>query len=387
MRMLKKIIRKLYHLIWFLSLFFVVLLPVNAEIETGEQFSEFATHKTGLMRLFFQGGDFALYAYNWAGHTPTLDDFLSGRQYLVRYENNTNDTYGSWAIRPWNPTGVFPVGTYLMTWRVDMETAQARNDIMNGTVTAVNNGVINSVSITSNNNSVYFLVNFTLNVATDTPRFEISSRISANWFLRMVDNCYYPQITPSVYYDTSQLEQQQNIIISQNQQMIDTYKQQNEWTRDEIRNQTDTIEQQGEWTRDEIRNVDGTLKDETAPNLDLSDLEVSSDTPISDLITMPLTILNTLIQTLDGSCTNYTIPFFYSNTLTFPCFTISDYFGSTVTNYIDLFICFYMCYNIAMLVVSVFEDITSLRDIYDSMYVPKHAESGYQPKHAKGGGN
>lgn len=134
---------------------------------------------------------------------------------------------------------------------------------------------------------------------------------------------------------------------------------------------------------DNLGDLNSNITDDTAPDVDL-DLSVSSDTPISDLITMPLTILNSLVNSLDGTCTNYTIPFLFDSTVTFPCFTISDYLGNNVTNYIDLFICLYMCYNIGMLVVSIFEDITSLRDIYDGLYTPQHAYTGYQPKHAKG---
>lgn len=134
------------------------------------------------------------------------------------------------------------------------------------------------------------------------------------------------------------------------------------------------------------QSLNNALTDDSIPDLDIN-VDVSSSTPISDLLTMPLTILNTLIQTLSDTCSNYSIPFFYNTTITFPCFTISDYLGSNITNYIDLFICLYMCYNIAMLIVTIFEDITSLNDIFNSLYEPKHAYTGYQPRHAKGGAN
>lgn len=366
MRLLKKYIRKLYHLIWFLGIFFFILTPVNAEIETGEQFSEFATHRTGLMRLFFYNGDFALYAYNWPGHTPTLDDFLSGRQYLVRYENNTNDQYGAWAFRPWNPTGAFPAGTYLLTWRIDMETAQARNDIMNGTVNSVDNGVINSVSISSSGNTVYFLVNFTLNVATDTPRFGVTSRLSANWFLRMVDNCYYPQITPSVFYDTSQLQQQQNIIISQNQQMIDTYRQQQDWTRDEIRNQTDTIKQQDEWTRDEIRNVDGTLKDSSIDSSDntINGLknQIPTNSVISDLLLLPIRFLQNFVNALNSSCSSFSLGSLLGTNLTMPCINIENYLGSTIWTMIDLIFSGMFVYGLRKKFIQIYQNLTNLKN-------------------------
>ena len=133
---------------------------------------------------------------------------------------------------------------------------------------------------------------------------------------------------------------------------------------------------------DSINSLNDNITNDDAPDIDLS-LNESSDTPISDLLTMPLTILNTLITNLSDTCSNYTIPFFFGTTVTFPCFTLSDYLGTTVTNYIDLFICLYMCYNIAMLCISVFDDITSLNDIFNSLYTPRHAYTGYQPKHGR----
>lgn len=43
-----------------------------------------------------------------------------------------------------------------------------------------------------------------------------------------------------------------------------------------------------------------------------------------------------------------------------------------------MFICFGMCYSIAMLFVSAFNDFTSLYDTYESLYQPQHV---YHPKH------
>lgn len=134
---------------------------------------------------------------------------------------------------------------------------------------------------------------------------------------------------------------------------------------------------------DDLNSLNDNITNDDSPDIDLNLNEIS-DTPISDLLTMPLTILNSLVTNLSDSCSNYTIPFFFNTSVTFPCFTLSDYLGSNVTNYIDLFICLYMCYNIAMLCVSVFDDITSLNDIFNSLYTPKHAYTGYKPKHGGG---
>ena len=133
--------------------------------------------------------------------------------------------------------------------------------------------------------------------------------------------------------------------------------------------------------------VKDTLIDETPPQIDnstFSDIDVASNTAISGLITMPITILQRLNNNLGNTCQPYELPFGLTGgneKVTFPCINPEDYLGSTIWGYIDLFICFFMIYNIAMLIVSCFESITSLEDTFASLYEPKHADTGYKPKH------
>lgn len=156
--------------------------------------------------------------------------------------------------------------------------------------------------------------------------------------------------------------------------------------KNKIDNLSDSINN----TNQSIDELNDTITDETLPTIDDStfgDLEISSETAISDLITMPITILRALNNNLGDTCSPYTIPFGLtggSQTLTFPCIHPEEYLGSTIWNYIDLFICFFMIYNIAMLIISSFESITSLEDTFNSLYEPRHADTGYKPKHGGG---
>lgn len=356
MRLLKKIIRKLYHLIWFLSLFIIFFSPVKAEVISNMTYSTFRTYAASYPILSNQyifttrdlvpinmnavagGSPFEwITSYNMSCSGTTI---ITGK---MRFDGNSNLTY-DWLTENikdiyYNPNYSGAVSSYC-SFSINPTNLQLSYSCT--TSEPHNNYIIGGHFTQRNGNfSTQFLIWREVNITCDKSATAIIDNNNVN-----------------------------------TDRIINDNRQQQEETREKIEENTDAI-----------NGVDDTLKDETAPTIDLSDLEVSSDTPISDLITMPLTILNTLIQTLDGSCTNYTIPFFYNSTVTFPCFTISDYLGSNLTNYIDLFICFYMCYNIAMLVISVFEDITSLQDIYNSLYVPKHARGDYQPRHARGGGD
>ena len=372
--MIRKLLRKIKYLILFLSCF-CFMFEVKAEIPTGEQYSEFATHRVGLVQFLTYATNFMLYGYDYAGHTPSLSSFTTGTTSLVRYENNGNDNYGVWAIRVLN--SYHSVGTYSMSWRVTFDSATNAGGFCNkASKPSVTGGTINSMNCSVNGTTAYLLINYDLTVAdTGVSKFDFAvadAGMSANWFMRLATAVYYPQIIVSEKFDTSGLENQNQIIINQNQTTIN----QNQQIIDS-QNQTN---QKIDETNEKLNDLDDTLNDTSTPDIDLN-LDTASDTPISDLVTMPLTLLNKFVSTLNGQCVNYTLPFFYNQNVTLTCFTISDYLGQNLTNLIDMAICLFMCYNIAMLAISIFEDITSLRDTYDSLYVPQHGPKEYQPKH------
>lgn len=153
--------------------------------------------------------------------------------------------------------------------------------------------------------------------------------------------------------------------------------------QENIINQNNQIISGQEDLTNSVNDVNDTLNDDTSPDTpDFSDLEVADDSVISDLVTMPITIAEHILAAFNDTCSNYTIPFFNNTTLTLPCFTIGDYVGNNVASVIDLAITLFMIYNIAMLAISAFNDLTSLRDSYDSLYVPQHGPS-YEPRHGK----
>lgn len=125
---------------------------------------------------------------------------------------------------------------------------------------------------------------------------------------------------------------------------------------------------------EEQKKTNDTLKSEDYDTPDFSDVELADDTPISDLVSMPLNLLNKFISGLSNTCTPYNLPFFNNTSLTLPCFDGSKYFGSNLWNTIGMFTSFFMIYEIGMLAVQAFNDFTSLRDTYDSLYSPKHAK-------------
>lgn len=155
---------------------------------------------------------------------------------------------------------------------------------------------------------------------------------------------------------------------------------------DNTQNIIDNSNKNQQETNDRLDNINGSLNDDTAPDTSnaFSDIKLNTNSAISNLVLMPINYLNRVLNLSKNTCSTYSLDFgiFNSNyKLNLPCIKLENFFGTQWWNIIDYLICFYMIYNIIMLAISAFEDITSLRDSYDSLYQPKHADTGYKPKH------
>lgn len=122
--------------------------------------------------------------------------------------------------------------------------------------------------------------------------------------------------------------------------------------------------------------LEDTLTDESGvADSDISDLFgdlQESNSPISDLLTLPITLLEAYLTGFDSTCSSYNLGSLYGTNLVLPCINIPDYIGSSLWSVIDALCCIYMIYNIAMLFVSVYETFTSLDDSMQFLYSPQH---------------
>lgn len=99
------------------------------------------------------------------------------------------------------------------------------------------------------------------------------------------------------------------------------------------------------------------------------DLDTNSDmTPISNLLTMPITLINAFITGFDSTCSPYTLGTLYNYTFTLPCIDLTDYLGSTLWIIIDGLCSLFMLFNIARLIITFFDKSTSLDDMFGLMY-------------------
>lgn len=212
-----------------------------------------------------------------------------------------------------------------------------------------------------------------------------------------LDQLEYPQaiqyfgIQFSSIIDKNENSADTNAIISannQNTQTIISNNNQNTQTIINNNNQNTTT------INNSIEDIEDILNDDSDADVSiLFDIEdyMPSDTPITNLLLLPINLLNATYNGLNGTCQAWEIPmgsFFNNYSLTFPCINLAHRFGNqsgwtwqglSLWEIIDYMFSIYMIYNLAMLVIAAYTKISSLVDPWEELYIPQHA---YVPKHS-----
>ena len=130
--------------------------------------------------------------------------------------------------------------------------------------------------------------------------------------------------------------------------------------------------------------INDTLNNDSGvDNNDISDLFgdlEESNTPISDLLTLPINLLTAFLNGFDSTCAPINLGTLYGTALILPCINLESYLGSNLWSVIDLLCSMFMFYNIARLIITAFENITSLKDDYNLLFA-RHYDNEYQGRH------
>lgn len=143
----------------------------------------------------------------------------------------------------------------------------------------------------------------------------------------------------------------------------------------------DSIDSGSQAVSDSVDNLNDTLSSDEEPDTNDFFESISPDesnSPVSDLITMPITLLQRVNNNINGSCSAWNLGSLLGTNLVLPCLHLDTLLGSYLYNLIDMAICLFLAYNIGLMCVTIYNNVTSLKDDFDSMYSPKHT---YQPKH------
>lgn len=169
--------------------------------------------------------------------------------------------------------------------------------------------------------------------------------------------------------NNQKLEDLKSLINNSNNKLdllLELQRQQNQ-TQQQIQNNTKE-------TNDLIKNDSSISNDKIT---DITNIDTNTtNTPVSDFITLPITLLGRYREGITGSCSPVSLGSMYGYNFVLPCINISSYIGNDLWHLIDMMISFFLVYKIAMMCLKIFEDLTSLKDPFDEAYSPKHVDNG-----------
>lgn len=156
--------------------------------------------------------------------------------------------------------------------------------------------------------------------------------------------------TTSISFDVSS----QKIITNQNQN-----------TQSIINNQN-TNQQQ---THSDLTNINDSLTNDNIPTDSFNgtafgewkDL-LPSDTPITDLLLLPVNFLSAFIVGFGGTCQPFNLGNFFGTDLILPCINPATYLGSSLWTIIDIICSGLMCFAISKKLIKIWDDMTDMRD-------------------------
>ena len=89
---------------------------------------------------------------------------------------------------------------------------------------------------------------------------------------------------------------------------------------------------------------------------------LASNGVITQLITLPVTLFSNVLNSVNGSCSNYNLGSLLGTDLILPCINIQYYVGSTLWSVIDVLISGLFVYAISRKFIKVFENLSSMKE-------------------------
>lgn len=369
--LLKKVVRKLYHLIWFLSLFILFISPVFAARtpiwSSGKEIiapqSMLLADNTNMQLTGLQTAPDSQYDYIYRTNNVTTNGANSSGANVVFQ-----------TMDPFIAGYTYALTIYLHTGNLIPKSSSTRVCVADDKFAML--GFYNENNSYRCNNAIGVYSNQS---AADLFYPDSSLYPSYEWY--SVTYIFVPVYTGYVFtgsYNTTQagttvhmflgyhydiLSDNKNLTQSQITSAVQSSGLATANSVQQVQQSLNEVKQELNDVSQSVDNVNDTLKNDDAPTIDLTDIQ-TSNTPISDLVTLPLNLLNSIYSGISGSCSNWSLLLPFNHTILLQCFTISDYVGSSVATIIDCAICLFMAYRIILLFIAIFNDITTLSDTY-----------------------
>lgn len=117
---------------------------------------------------------------------------------------------------------------------------------------------------------------------------------------------------------------------------------------------------------DSITDTNNTLKDSSIddPSSDIDTMKgkLASNGVITQLITLPVTLYQSVLNNINGSCSTFNLGSLYNHNLSLPCIQPENYLGSSLWGVIDVLCCGLFILSFRKRMVDIFNHMSSLKD-------------------------
>lgn len=112
--------------------------------------------------------------------------------------------------------------------------------------------------------------------------------------------------------------------------------------------------------------INNTINDNTTddPSSDISSMnsKLASNNSITQLLTLPIQMYQNILNSVNGSCSSFSLGSLYGHNLTLPCINLQSLLGSTLYGIIDILISGLFILSFRKKMVDIFNNMTSLKD-------------------------
>lgn len=129
----------------------------------------------------------------------------------------------------------------------------------------------------------------------------------------------------------------------------------------DISNAIDENTQAQQDTNDTL-NDDSIDDNKTSSSIDNMQGKVATNGSISQLLTLPITLYQNILNSLNGSCSSFNLGSLFGSNLTMPCINLENLLGSTLFGIIDVLISGLFILSFRKKMVDIFNHMTSLND-------------------------
>lgn len=119
-------------------------------------------------------------------------------------------------------------------------------------------------------------------------------------------------------------------------------------------------------TNDKLGDLNDNITDTNTDNPSSKFNEFKSFIPenvvITQLITLPISLFQKVLNSINGTCSEYNLGNLLGTDLTFPCINISNYIGSTLWNIIDMLFSGFFVLKISKKMIKTFNSFSSMEE-------------------------